>query len=46
MIYKAAKENDIDSVKRLQSLLLGSKYLAVRQVTQLNVLKKTARVLG
>ncbi len=48
-IYKAAKENDFDSVKRLQSLLLGSKsskYLAVRQVTQVNAGKKTAGVDG
>lgn len=48
-IYKAAKQNDYDSVKRLQSLLLGSsssKYLAVRQVTQLNSGKKTAGVDG
>jgi len=48
-IYKAAKRNDYDSVKRLQSLLLGSncsKYLAVRQITQLNAGKKTAGVDG
>jgi group II intron reverse transcriptase/maturase len=48
-IYKAAKENDHNSIKRLQSLLLGSKsskYLAVRQVTQLNAGKKTAGVDG
>ena len=48
-IYKAAKQKDYDSVKRLQSLLLGSKsskYLAVRQVTQLNAGKKTAGVDG
>jgi len=48
-IYQAAKQNDYDSVKRLQSLLLGSKsskYLAVRQVTQLNAGKKTAGVDG
>jgi group II intron reverse transcriptase/maturase len=48
-IYKSAKENDIKSVKRLQSLLLGSKcskYLAVRQVTQLNAGKRTAGVDG
>ena len=48
-IYKAAKQNDNNSVKRLQSLLLGSKsskYLAVRQVTQLNAGKKTAGVDG
>ena len=38
-IFKATKKNDFNSVKRLQSLLLGSKcskYLAVRQITQLN----------
>jgi group II intron reverse transcriptase/maturase len=48
-IFKAAKKDDFDSVKRLQSLLLGSKcskYLAVRQVTQLNAGKKTAGVNG
>ncbi len=48
-IFKAAKKNDFNSVKRLQSLLLGSKcskYLAVRQVTQLNAGKKTAGVDG
>jgi group II intron reverse transcriptase/maturase len=39
-IYKAAKENDVDKIKSLQTLLVGSKcakYLAVRQVTQLNL---------
>jgi group II intron reverse transcriptase/maturase len=48
-IFKAAKENDFNSVKCLQSLLLGSKcskYLAVRQVTQLNNGKKTAGIDG
>jgi group II intron reverse transcriptase/maturase len=48
-IFKAAKKNDVQGVKRLQSLLLGSKcakYLAVRQVTQLNAGKKTAGVDG
>ena len=48
-IYKAAKKNDYKSVKRLQTLLLGSKcskFLAVRQVTQLNAGKKTAGVDG
>lgn len=48
-IFKAAKRNDFDTVKRLQSLLLGSKcskYLAVRQVTQLNTGKATAGVDG
>jgi len=46
-IFKAAKYGDIQSVKRLQSLLLGSKsskYLAVRQITQLNAGKKTAGI--
>lgn len=46
-IFKAAKNDDIQLVKRLQSLLLGSKcskYLAVRQVTQLNAGKKTAGI--
>jgi len=48
-IYKAAKQNDSDTVKRLQNLLLGSKsskFLAVRQVTQLNSGRKTAGVDG
>jgi len=48
-IYKAAKMNDDNQVKRLQSLLLGSKgpkYLAVRQVTQLNAGKRSAGVDG
>lgn len=48
-IYKAAKRNDSSSVKKLQSLLIGSKcskYLSVRQVTQLNIGKKTAGVDG
>lgn len=48
-IFKAAKRNDSNSVKHLQSLLLGSKcskYLAVRQVTQLNSGKKTAGIDG
>jgi group II intron reverse transcriptase/maturase len=48
-IYKAAKRKNFDTVKRLQSLLLGSKsskYLAVRQVSQLNMGKRTAGVDG
>lgn len=48
-IYKATKKSDFNSVKRLQSLLIGSKcskYLAVRQVTQLNAGKKTAGIDG
>jgi RNA-directed DNA polymerase len=46
-IFKAAKRNDVNKVKKLQALLLGSKcskYLAVRQVTQLNAGKKTAGI--
>jgi group II intron reverse transcriptase/maturase len=46
-IYKAAKANNFNSVKQLQNLLLGSKcskYLAVRQVTQLNAGKRSAGV--
>jgi group II intron reverse transcriptase/maturase len=48
-IYKAAKSEDKSTVKQLQSLLIGSKcskYLAVRQVTQLNSGKKTCGVDG
>jgi RNA-directed DNA polymerase len=48
-IYKAAKKNDKDLIKRLQRLLMGSKcakYLSVRQVTQLNTGKRTAGVDG
>lgn len=39
-LYKASKEKDIEGCKKLQSLILGSscsRYLAVRQVTQLNM---------
>ena len=46
-IFQAAKYGDTNKVKKLQSLLLGSKsskYLAVRQVTQLNAEKTTAGV--
>jgi RNA-directed DNA polymerase len=48
-IYKAAQKNDVETIKRLQSLLVGSncaKYLAVRQVTQLNIGKRSAGVDG
>jgi RNA-directed DNA polymerase len=48
-IYKAAKSEDKSSVKQLQSLLIGSKcskYLAIRQVTQLNSGKKTGGIDG
>lgn len=48
-IYKAAKNNDKDLIKRLQRLLMGSKcskYLAVRQLTQFNIGKKATRIDG
>ena len=48
-LYKASRENDLAKCKKLQSLILGSacsRYLAVRQVTQLNTGKKTAGVDG
>nr|QWL15207.1 hypothetical protein [Ulva rigida] len=48
-IYKASKENDVETIKSLQTLLVGSKcakYLAVRQVTQLNMGKRSAGVDG
>ena len=48
-LYKASKEQDIAKCKQIQSLILGSacsRYLAVRQVTQLNRGKKTAGVDG
>lgn len=48
-IYKAALKNDVENIKKLQTLLVGSngaKYLAVRQVTQLNIGKKSAGVDG
>jgi len=48
-LYEASKEKDFKRCKRLQSLILGSscsRYLAVRQVTQLNLGKKTAGIDG
>lgn len=48
-LYKASRENDLTKCKKLQSLILGSacsRHLAVRQVTQLNLGKKTAGVDG
>lgn len=48
-IYKAAKQKDVQKIKKLQTLLVGSKcskYLAVRQVTQLNIGKRSAGVDG
>ena len=48
-LYKASRENDLTKCKKLQSLILGSacsRYLAVRQVTQLNTGKKTAGIDG
>ena len=48
-LYEASREKDIVKCKKLQSLIIGSacsRYLAVRQVTQLNIGKKTAGVDG
>jgi hypothetical protein len=48
-IYKAAKRNDTNLIKKLQSLLIGSKcskYLSVRQVTQIDKNKNTPGVDG
>jgi retron-type reverse transcriptase len=48
-IFKARKKGDHKLVRKLQKLLLNSKaakYLAVRQVTQLNQGKSTAGVDG
>ena len=48
-IYKANLKDDVDLVNRLQCLILGSpcaRYLAVRQITQSNMGKKTAGVDG
>ena len=48
-LYEASREKDFAKCKSLQSLILGSacsRYLAVRQVTQLNYGKKTAGVDG
>ncbi|KYC38268.1 RNA-directed DNA polymerase [Scytonema hofmannii PCC 7110] len=48
-LYKASRENDRKRVNNLQKLILRSRsarLLAIRQVTQLNVGKKTAGVDG
>jgi RNA-directed DNA polymerase len=48
-IYKASREGNVKKVKKLQRLLLKSrsaKFLAVRQVTQLNTGKKTPGIDG
>jgi len=48
-LYKASRDKDIDKCNRIQSLIIGSacsRYLAVRQVTQLNTGHKTAGVDG
>src|ERR671923_103034 len=48
-IYKASREGNFRKVKKLQRLLLKSrsaKFLAVRQVTQLNTGKKTPGIDG
>jgi group II intron reverse transcriptase/maturase len=48
-LYKASLEKDPAACKKIQSLIVGSacsRYLAVRQVTQLNTGRKTAGVDG
>jgi RNA-directed DNA polymerase len=48
-IYKASREGNGRKVKKLQRLLLkcrSAKFLAVRQVTQLNTGKKTPGIDG
>lgn len=48
-IYKASREGNRRKVKKLQRLLLKSrstKFLAIRQVTQLNTGKKTPGIDG
>ena len=48
-LYEASKLKDFNKCKKLQSLIIGSdcsRYLAVRQVTQLNTGRKTAGVDG
>ena len=48
-LYKASRANDIKRVRNLQKLILRSKaarFLAIRQVTQLNQGKKTAGIDG
>ena len=48
-LYKAARANDILRVRNLQKLILRSqsaRFLAIRQVTQLNQGKKTAGIDG
>lgn len=48
-LYKASREGDLVACKKIQSLIAGSacsRYLAVRQVSQLNTGRKTAGVDG
>jgi group II intron reverse transcriptase/maturase len=48
-LYKASRANDISRVRNLQKLILRSqaaRFLAIRQVTQLNQGKKTAGIDG
>src|SRR6059058_6329335 len=48
-IYKASREGNFRKVKKLQRLLVkgrSAKFLAIRQVTQLNTGKKTAGIDG
>ena len=48
-LYKASRANDVSRVRNLQKLILRSqsaRFLAIRQVTQLNQGKKTAGIDG
>lgn len=48
-IWKAVRANDLQKAKSLQRLLINSasaRYVAIRQVTQLNAGKKTAGIDG
>ena len=48
-VYKAVRANDLPKARSLQKLILKSyaaRFLAIRQVTQLNAGKKTAGVDG
>jgi retron-type reverse transcriptase len=48
-VYKAVRVNDLQKARSLQKLILKSyaaRFLAIRQVTQLNAGKKTAGIDG
>lgn len=48
-MYKAVRVNDLQKARSLQKLILKSyaaRFLAIRQVTQLNAGKKTAGIDG